>query len=332
MPELKIKCPRPSRLLKRKASQLELSADTLEPFTKQQVLSWSIAHSIESWVQRAPRPEERRSRSDSFLFRSNMSRQSSHAHESDSPGAFFRTASAQGRRRIDSRYPPTDLNLEESRPPCPTPAPAPTLTSSALSLASTATDVIAFKPPAPGVTSPNYRDTLARHQIHIDSMGRSIPEDVRSWSSSILERQRTSPGLSEDQIRNTQDVLTQLEPESETATRETLAALPLFPPKFSHPQISEGHDELWNARAIPHTPGHGLPPVSTPKADRYYGYKSTVFDDHEYAVVNHRAVRPYAQPGSTSYWPFFMVEFKAHLVEAPCGPPSTRSPEPGPTA
>jgi hypothetical protein len=126
-----------------------------------------------------------------------------------------------------------------------------------------------------------------------------------------LEKPRTSPRLSDEQVEHAQDTLAQLQCETETAARETLATLPLFPPKFSYPGVSEGHDELWNSRAVPHIPGSGRAPVSTPKPDRYYGYKDTAFDLREYAIISHRALNPYAQPGTTSYWPFFPVEFKA---------------------
>ena len=325
MPELEIKCPQPSRPLKRKGSHLELSADIHEPITKQQILFWPVVRSIDSWIDQVPLPQERRSRSDGLLFH-DMGRNASRTYQPESPEAHSRTpapraASAQEHRRTDERPPLVHPHLQEPQPNFPptlhaNPTPAPTPTPSALSLTSPGTnqasDVTALRPPTLGVTSPSYRQNLARHQVHIDSMGRNIPDDIRDWSSAILGKQRTSPGLSEDQIKDTQDTLCRLDCENEDGIKETLPTLPIFPPKFSQPSISQGHNGLWNATALPHTSGQGLPPISTPKADRYYGYADTAFDNQEYGLVNHRALRPFAQPGSAaSFWPFFMVEFKA---------------------
>lgn len=308
MSELEIKCPRPLRALKRKPSDLEIDVDGST--SKRPTLFWSVTHSVDSWIEQILRPEVRRSRSDGFLL-----------HEMTFRTPAPRAVSAQEHHRTDDRRPPTPYYLNDSQcmlPPAPlitNPKPAPTLANSTLlstdTVTSRSSDITTFRPSTQGVASPTYRDTLNRLQVHIHSLGRNLPEEVRTWSSGILERQRTSPGLTEEQVENTQDVLAQLECESEIATRETFAILPLFPPKFSHPHINQGHDELWNTKAVPYKPGQGLPPISTPKADRYYGYRSSVFDDHEYAAVNHRALRPYALPGSTSYWPFFMVEFKS---------------------
>ena len=199
MPELEIKCPQPSRPLKRKGSHLELSAGSHEPVTKQPECAEARC--------RTPAP---------------------HAAST----------------RTDERRPPIHQHLQESQPDfLPTlnanPTPAATPKPSALSFASAGTrqpsDITVLRPPTRSVTSPSYRQNLARHQVYIDSMGRNTPDDIRNWSSAILGKQSTSPGLSEDQVKDTQDTLCRLDCENEDGIKETLPTLPIFPPNSRSP-------------------------------------------------------------------------------------------------
>ncbi|KAF7502577.1 hypothetical protein GJ744_005468 [Endocarpon pusillum] len=275
MPELEIKCPQPSRPLKRKGSHLELSADIHEPITKQQILFWPVARSIDFWIDQVQLPKERRSRSDSFLFH-DIGPKPSCAYQPESAKAHPctlapRAASAQEHLRTDEGRPPVHQYLQEFQPIFqPTlnanPTPAPTPTPLALSFASTgasqSSDVTALRTPTLGVTSPNYRQNLARHQVHIDLMGINIPGDIRNWSSAILAKQRTSPGLSEDQVKDTQDTLCRLDCENEDGIKETLPTLPIFPPKFSQPSMTIKNMPSSTIGLYVRTPNPVQPPLS----------------------------------------------------------------------
>ena len=83
------------------------------------------------------------------------------------------------------------------------------------------------------------------------------------------------------------------------------------PPTNCLNRITTGSSVPFNGDSLPHTHSFGFTPVSTPKPDLQYGFPHAEFTVNQAGVMDNSRINPYAKPSSATYWPFFVVEFKA---------------------
>lgn len=162
------------------------------------------------------------------------------------------------------------------------------------------------------VQSPSYRNELKSHSVYIDSYGMTTPGPVQSFAQGIMGRKRASPGLHGEELMSTRKQLSSLADADEEITRTGLSRTTLFPTTADYnDQIATGANIPFDRTALPHVPGFNFPPIVTPRPDLHYGYPRDSFSAHEYGVMQHRRLDPYAHPNSANFWPFFLVEFKS---------------------
>ena len=326
MLDLEIQCPQPTRSSKRKVSQLndaseETSGDRRP--CKRQNHSSLPSDNICEWLELLPSPLER-SRSDSYLMR-------------DLQGQQHRSSEMPKSRTT----PPTTRNVPPSRPPSPRSLPAatrphtPTLasvpgtTESSIGLESSSQSFVPTAQPlllqnglfsdskddsrkSNRVQSPAYRDELQSHYVYIDSYGNLIPESVRTFAQDLLQKERTSPGLNDEDCFAIREELSELANADEATTRKGFDATNLFPTRRVYKnQIAVGGSVPFDQTALPFTRGLNLPPIVTPRPDLHYGYPRESFDPVESAVMRHNRLSAFSHPTTASYWPFFAVEFKS---------------------
>ncbi|KAL9121622.1 MAG: hypothetical protein Q9187_001814 [Circinaria calcarea] len=162
------------------------------------------------------------------------------------------------------------------------------------------------------VKSPSYRDELQSHSVYIDSYGMSIPAPIHSFAQKIIEKERTSPGLKDEEILFIRKQLSALDNADEEITRTGFNRTSLFPTQADYDNaVATGANIPFDQKALPRVLGFNFPPIVTPKPDLHYGYPRNSFNTPEYGVMRHNRLDSYAHPNSANYWPFFAVEFKS---------------------
>ena len=163
------------------------------------------------------------------------------------------------------------------------------------------------------VESPNYRKKLKNHGVYIDSWDvRGIPEAAKVFAQGVIEKARTTPEPSAEDLSKIRERLAKVVEGDEGLTREAFAATGLFEiPQQHADQVVNGTSLPFDRKGLPHTHGYYFPPIPAPRPDLQYGYDHYEFSTGENGVmINHR-ISPYAKPSTAGYWPFFLVEFKA---------------------
>ena len=163
--------------------------------------------------------------------------------------------------------------------------------------------------------SPSYRDVLRRHGVHFQTHG-DIPPHIKEFAQGIIQGERTSPGLSDDQMSQFQRDLSDYSNSDESLTKAFLQqSTSLFPLPRDYRdqthQIATGGDIPFDRTALPFNKDSGGPPIVQPRSDLHFGYSATSFSDSEDRAMKQPRLAPYAQPNTANYWPFFAVEFKS---------------------
>ena len=74
--------------------------------------------------------------------------------------------------------------------------------------------------------------------------------------------------------------------------------------------IATGADIPFDRSSLPFVHGFNYPPIVTPTPDLHYGYPRRSFGNIEFGAIQNPRLKPYANPNSANFWPFFLVEFK----------------------
>lgn len=307
MPALEIQCPQPIRPLKRKAAELDAASDSLDehsPFKKQH-LFFSFS-SLDKWLSELPIEFDRSAnRSDSFLtikMKSNQPRSSDKKSRSGSLSSL-----PTGFPNVEMMSPPNSLSNPRVE----------AIFGSKTPRSGTQDSVDAesddSKTPNARVRNPLYRNDLKLHGVYVDAHGRTMPQAVRDYAQTIMEKQRKSPGLNEAEMAKVRKELYTLDSTDEDVTRMSLARTDLFPlsSDFDDDTVAVGGSIPFNLQGLPYTSGRRFKPIAIPKPDLHYGYPSDSFNHAETMVMQRERLSPYAAPSTASYWPFFAVEFKS---------------------
>ncbi|KAG9233357.1 hypothetical protein BJ875DRAFT_442313 [Amylocarpus encephaloides] len=159
----------------------------------------------------------------------------------------------------------------------------------------------------PGTSHPLYRGTLYNNYITLDYSGRQMPEELRTFASTQILKQRESPQLGDEAVSRVIDMAEELADSTEGPTAK-LIRTDMFP--FERPGIVEGGNSPWSTVALPNNPEYQYD-VSAPEPDTYFGYPTNQRSGWSYAqsnVITHPMARPYAQPARGNTFPFLMVE------------------------
>ena len=162
----------------------------------------------------------------------------------------------------------------------------------------------------PGTSHPLYRGTLYNNYITLDYSGRQMPEELKTFASTQILKQRESPQLGDETVSKVMDTVEELADSTEGPTAK-LIRTDMFP--FERPGLAEGGNSPWNTTALPNNPEYQYD-VSAPKPDFHFGYPTNQRSDQSYAqsnVITHPTARPYAQPARNNTFPFLMVEMKS---------------------
>lgn len=165
----------------------------------------------------------------------------------------------------------------------------------------------------PGTSHPLYRSTLYNNYITLDYSGRQMPEELRTFASTQILKQRESPQLGDETVSKVIDTVEELADSTEGPTVK-LIRTDMFPSE--RPGIAEGGNSPWSTVALPNNPEYQYD-VSAPKPDTYFGYPTNQRSGWSYAqsnVITHPVARPYAQPATGNTFPFLMVEMKSEAA------------------
>ena len=165
----------------------------------------------------------------------------------------------------------------------------------------------------PGTSHPLYRGTLYNNYITLDYSGRQMPEELRTFASTQILKQRESPQLEDETVSKVIDTVEELADSTEGPTAK-LIRTDMFP--FERPGIAEGGNSPWSTVALPNNPEYQYD-ISAPKPDTHFGYATNQRSGWSYAqsnVITHPVPRPYAQPARGNTFPFLMVEMKSEAA------------------
>ncbi|KAI9780109.1 MAG: hypothetical protein M1816_003164 [Peltula sp. TS41687] len=165
---------------------------------------------------------------------------------------------------------------------------------------------------------PSYRDELQNHSVHIELYGRSMPTPVRAHGQNMLNRQRTSPGLTDTEVDQILEKLSTLDNADEERIRETIVSTSLVSREWDYKnEIATASNLSFDRTALPYTPGSQYPPVVTPVPDFHVGYPHESFvapQTRLTEVMEHPRLRSYAKPTPSGYWPFFAIEYRSQSL------------------
>ena len=297
MRSLEIQSPRPGRCLKRKVSQLDIELD-----------DGGVNKKLHKWLEGV------RSRSDTLLFSPNYRNRPMRPDSMPRPNTAMvpppTPQSYSGPLEFAQRSMSTSFIGDASRPDTPAqsflePSTIDPSISGCMDDESKA---------AARTASPNYRDHLHDHGIHIDVFGglKKAPAQVKAAATAVLEGKRTTPEPSIHDLSQAQAQIASAIVRDEGETRNAFIDSNLFRAPASYlNRVITGTSVPFNRDGLPHTHGFGFTPVSTPKTDLQYGFSRAEFTVNQAGVMSNYRIDPYAKPSSANYWPFFIVEFKA---------------------
>jgi hypothetical protein len=165
----------------------------------------------------------------------------------------------------------------------------------------------------PSIPSPVYRLTPVNNNIYMDHRGRKIPENVRALVDTDILKERSSPPLTQERVFEIVETAEDLADSAEGKVSDLIRTL-MFSVKRR--DIGEGGDTMWSTDALPYNPlyQHSF---SAPKPDYHYEYPAGQKSNWKYkenAVVDHRVLRPSAQPARGNRFPFLTVEIKSEAT------------------
>ena len=160
---------------------------------------------------------------------------------------------------------------------------------------------------------PLYRGTLYNNYITLDYSGRQMPEELRTFASTQILKQRESPQLEDETVSKVIDTVEELADSTEGPTAK-LIRTDMFP--FERPGIAEGENSSWSTLALSNNSEYQYD-ISAPKPDTHFGYATNQRSGWSYAqsnVITHPVARPYAQPARGNTFPFLTVEMKSEAA------------------
>ncbi|MCJ1250503.1 hypothetical protein MMC30_007731 [Trapelia coarctata] len=268
-----ILCPRPTKDLKRKISQLDCSQT---PFIKRPRLS----SSIEYWLDNIPDRVE--SRSDSFLLDLSSCRYC----ETRSDGFLLH------HRQDMPREAPVPGDLPPSIIP----------------------ESIDSRNSRDRVAHPTYRRTLGHHNVYIDAMGFRMPPTVQQFVKEVVQKSRSSPSLTAEEIRAVQERVEDLSERSEAPISRELLTTSIFPsetqPGYSR-RLQTGGNTPFSTTPLPYTPQYNYLPIVTPSPDVHYGYDNRVFSKTQLSVLGAPQLSSYTMPTADNILPCLIFELKS---------------------
>ena len=165
----------------------------------------------------------------------------------------------------------------------------------------------------PGPSHPMYRGTLYNNYITLDYSGRQMPQELRTFASTQILKQRGSPQLGDEAVSKVIDTVEELADSTEGPSAK-LIRTDMFP--FERPGIAEGGNSQWSTVALPNNPEHQYD-LSAPKPDTHFGYPTNQrsgWSNAQTNAITHPVARPYAQPARGNTFPFLMVEMKSEAA------------------
>ena len=307
MVDHEIKCPQPIRSLKRKASQLHALENPL----------YKHSH-IDAWLSETITSINRgKSRSDGFLLRKMDPERQGHQQNGPGPARSLskptdaRSVQPESGQYLPAQSPSTFYDPCQSQYSFYTPPTSSTTASQFYQSNMTTPDSKESSNKSNRVRSPTYRNKLARHRVHIVSRMKT-PAAVQSYANNIINRKRHSPGLSGQELDSTEKEISTLASNDEGSTVKQLSSTSLFPTQAHYDgRVALGGGVPFHRAGLPFVSGYNYPPIVAPRSDLHYGYPESSFIDNEYATMQHSRLKPYSQPTSANFWPFFAVEFKS---------------------
>ncbi len=330
MSSIEIKCSQSTRPLKRKASQFDPFDDTNDEQTvfKRRNLFSLLPDTIDKWLtELSPFSGRKLSRFDSFLVCAmNNGRQS----RSDST---FRPGSVRPAVNKQHAYQPLSPQSLQATSASHTPvtqasasyaqAPQSSYTSMSQQTSQSRTSVASsrkdFKK-SKRVQFLSYRDELENHSIFIDSYGMFMLSAILEFARKIIEKEYTSPDLTDQKVIYTRKQLSTLDNVDEEVTRTDFVNTSLFPKKLNYKLrsnkfvIAVDVNLPFDQKALPYTSDSRYSSVVTLMSDFYYDYSQNSFMSSQSRlseVMQHSRFQSYVKPNSSTYWPFFAVEYKS---------------------
>ena len=167
------------------------------------------------------------------------------------------------------------------------------------------------------VKKPGYRNEISQHGVQVDRFGLTMPGEVKTFAKGVLDRARSSPPPSTDELDSIRKQLAGADDRDEDIVRKRMAKACMFPSGDEYGErIVEGANLPFTNEGLPFIASAGpMTKLITPKTDLTFGYKSeadvNVFTRGEYKVMQHARLKPYAHATSAGCWPFFLIEYKA---------------------
>ncbi len=330
MSSIEIKCSQSTRSLKRKASQFDPFDDTNDEQTvfKRRNLFSLLSDTIDKWLtELSPFSDRKSSCFDSFLiYAMNNDRQS----RSDS---IFRSESV--RSAVNKQHAYQSLSSQSLQ------ATSASHTSVTQALASYAqasqssytsmsqqtfrsrTSVVSLREnfkKSKRVQFFSYRDELENHFIFIDSYGMFMPSAILEFARKIIEKERTSSGLTDQEVIYTREQLSTLDNVDEEVTRIDFVNISLFSKKLNYKLrsnkfvIAVDVNLSFDQKALSYTFDSRYSSVVTLMPDFHYDYSQNSFMSSQSRlseVMQHSRFQSYVKPNSSTYWSFFAVEYKS---------------------
>jgi len=164
---------------------------------------------------------------------------------------------------------------------------------------------------------PNYRFILRCNGVLIDVYDNLMPEAVRTMAYNITTQLRDTPSLGVSELINVREGLQEANDGDESVTQKAIESSGIIPPLTSSClrigrviALAEGGNVPFTRKALPRQP-EAVWQISTPKPDRYYGYKRDLFDNRMHSVMNQARLKFCAMPTKSSLWTFLAIEYKA---------------------
>lgn len=137
-----------------------------------------------------------------------------------------------------------------------------------------------------------------------------MPSAILEFARKIIEKERTSPGLTDQEVTYTREQLSTLDNADEEVTRTGFANTSLFPKKLDYKlgsnkfAIAVGVNLPFDQKALPYTPGSRYPPVVTLMPEFHYDYSQNSFMNPQSRlseVMQHSRFQSYVKSNSSTY-------------------------------
>ena len=162
---------------------------------------------------------------------------------------------------------------------------------------------------------PEYRDTLMKNGVIIDSIGAKMPAAVHDLVAAYVLKGRLSPPLEKDTISSMLQRIQSIWSQGESSVHRMVNEPRLFP-IHDIVGIAEGSDAIWSVDALPRRE-EWTGDLIRPKTDRHFGFPpvlESTWDKAELIAAEHPLVQPYARATRENLFPSFLIEVKAEAT------------------